>query len=129
MLVDGKRLAGDGRLIDLQESIFCYNAAVGGNDGTLFAVSGAMANLFDFTHFFDLENITRHNFWCFNFLKLAVAENSCLESERLLQFFDNGTGLEFLNETDTGVEQKQSANNTEVDPVLKTGSKNGGSLR
>lgn len=35
MLVNSKRLASDGRLIDLEESIFGNNAAVGGNNSTL----------------------------------------------------------------------------------------------
>jgi len=30
--------------------------------------------------------------------------------------------LELLNETDGGVEQEKTTDNTEIDPVLKTGS-------
>lgn len=36
--------------------------------------------------------------------------------------------MEFLNETDKGVEQEQSANDTEIDPVLETGGQNSSSL-
>jgi hypothetical protein len=33
-----------------------------------------------------------------------------------------------LDETDASIEQEQGANDTEVDPILKTSSKNSGSL-
>ena len=80
------------------------------------------------THFFDLEDITRNDFWSLNLLKLAVTEDSGLESKSLLQLLDDGASLEFLDETDASVEQKQGADDTEVDPILETGSKNGSSL-
>ena len=35
MLVDSERLPSNGRLVDLEESIFGNNTAIGGNDGTL----------------------------------------------------------------------------------------------
>ena len=80
------------------------------------------------TYLFDLKNITRDDFCSFNFLELTVTKNSGLESESLLQFGDDGTCLVFLNETDSGVEQEQGADDTEVDPILKTGSKHGSGL-
>lgn len=105
MLVDCERLTGDGGLIDLQESIFGNDSAVGWDNGT----------------FFDLKNVTGNDFWCFNLLKLTITENRGLESESLFQLLDDGTGLEFLDETDTGVENEQSADDTEIDPILETG--------
>jgi hypothetical protein len=80
------------------------------------------------SHLFDLKDITRDNFGSFDFGETTVAENDSLESERLLQFFDNGTSLEFLNETDASVEQQETADNTEIHPVLETSSKNSGGL-
>jgi hypothetical protein len=61
-------------------------------------------------------------------LQFSVTKTGSLEGECLLQFFDNGTGLIFLNETNSSVKQEQSANDTEIYPILKTGSENGGSL-
>ena len=50
----------------------------------------------------------------------SVTENNSLESESLLQFVDNGTSLEFLDETNSSVEQKKTADDTEIDPILET---------
>lgn len=61
-------------------------------------------------------------------MHLTITENGSLKSESLLQFGDDGTGLVFLDETDEGVKQEKGANDTEIDPILKTGSKNGSSL-
>lgn len=79
-------------------------------------------------YLFDLQNVAGDDFWGLDFLELAVTENGSLERERLLQFGDDGAGLEFLDEADGGVEEQQSADDTEVDPVLETGSEHGGSL-
>jgi hypothetical protein len=112
MLVDGERLTGKGGLIDLEESIFGNNATVGGDDSTLL----------------NLEDITGNDLGSLDLLEGTVTENDSLESESLLQLVDNGTGLVFLEETDTGVKQEQSANDTEIDPILETGSENSSSL-
>lgn len=112
VLVDGERLTGDGGLINLEESALGNDATISGNDGTLL----------------NLQNITRDDLGSLNFLKGTVTENDSLESESLLEFFDNGTSLEFLNETNTGVEHEKTADDTEIDPVLKTGSQNSSSL-
>jgi hypothetical protein len=48
MFVDGKGLASNGRLIDLEESIIGNNAAICGNDGTLHKFLLVLAHL----HFF-----------------------------------------------------------------------------
>jgi hypothetical protein len=57
------------------------------------------------THLLKLENITGNDLRSFNFEKTTVTENDSLESESLFQFVDNGTSLEFLDETDSGVKQ------------------------
>jgi hypothetical protein len=112
VLVDSERLASDGGLINLEESVLSDNATVGGDDRTLL----------------NLQDIARDNFGGLNLLEGTVTENDSLESESLFEFFDNGTSLEFLDETDSGIEQEQSANDTEIDPVLETGGQNSGSL-
>lgn len=88
----------------------------------------SVGNALNETHLFNLEDITGDNFGSLNLLEGTVTENNSLESEGLLQLLDDRTSLEFLNETDTGVEQEQGANDTEIDPILKTGSQNSGSL-
>ena len=40
----------------------------------------------------------------------------------LLELVDDGTSLVFLDETDSGVEKQQTADDTKIDPVLKTSS-------
>ena len=112
VLVDGERLAGDGRLIDLEESVFGDNATVGGDDGTLL----------------DLEDITRDDLGRLDLGERAVTEDSGLEGERLLELGDDGTGLVFLDETNEGVEQEQTADDTEIDPILETGGEHSGGL-
>jgi hypothetical protein len=113
MLVDSERLASDGRLINLEEGVLGNDAAVGGNDGTLL----------------NLQDITRNDLRGLNLLEGAVTEDNSLESQSLLQFVDNGTGLVLLEETNAGVEQQKTANDTEIDPILETGSKDGSSLQ
>lgn len=112
VLVDGERLTGDGRLVDLEESIFGNDTAISGDDGTLL----------------NLEDITGNDLGGFDFEQATVTEDDSLQSESLLQFVDNGTSLEFLNESDSSVKQEQRANDTEINPVLKTSSQDGGSL-
>ncbi len=80
------------------------------------------------THFLNLQDIARNDLGGLDLLEGAVTENDSLESEGLLQLFDNGTSLELLDETNAGVEQEKTADDTEIDPVLETGSEDGGSL-
>jgi hypothetical protein len=75
-----------------------------------------------------LENITRNDLWSLDLKETTVTEDNGLESQSLLQLIDNGTSLVFLDETDKGVEQEQRTDDTEIDPILETGSKNGGGL-
>lgn len=112
VLVDSEGFTSDGGLINLEESIFGDDATVGGNNGALL----------------NLEDITGNNLGSLNLLEGAITENDSLEGKSLLEFLNNGTSLEFLNETNTSVKQEKSANDTEIDPILETGSENSGSL-
>ena len=80
------------------------------------------------THLLNLQDITGNNLGGLNLLEGTVTENDSLESKSLLQLLDNRTGLVFLNETNTGVKQQQGADDTEINPILETGSQNSGSL-
>ena len=82
----------------------------------------------NWTYFFNLENVTRNNLRSLHFEETSVTENNSLQGQGLLQLVDNRTGLEFLDETDSGVEEEKGANDTEIDPILKTCSKNSSSL-
>lgn len=75
-----------------------------------------------------MQDITGDDLGSIDFTEGAITKNGGLEGERLLQFFDDGTGLKFLDETDGGVEQQQSADDTEIDPIFETGSQDGGGL-
>lgn len=112
VLVDSEGLTGDGGLINLEESIFGHNATISGDNGTLL----------------NLKDITGNDLGGLNLLEGTVTEDNSLEGKGLLQFLDNGTSLELLDETDTGVKQQKSANDTEINPILETGSQNGSSL-
>ncbi|ROW03986.1 hypothetical protein VSDG_00847 [Cytospora chrysosperma] len=112
VLVDSERLASDGGLVNLQEGILGDNATVSGDDRTIL----------------NLENITGDNLGSLNLLQGTVTKDNSLQSESLLEFVDNAASLEFLDETDTGVEQKQGANDTEINPILKTSSQDGSGL-
>lgn len=76
----------------------------------------------------DLEDITGDDLRGLDLLERAITQNNGLEGKRLLKLLDDGTSLELLDETDGGVEDEQGANDTEINPVLKTGSENGGGL-
>lgn len=82
-----------------------------------------------YSHLLDLEDITRDDIRGINLLEGTITENNSLEGESLLEFVDNGTGLEFLEETDACVEEQETADNTEIDPIFETGSKDGSSLK
>jgi hypothetical protein len=112
VLVDGKRFTSDGGLIDLKEGILGDDATIGRDNGT----------------FLDLKNITGDDLGSLNLLEGTVTENNSLKSESLLQLVDDGTSLVFLDETNGGVEQQKGANDTEINPILETGGKNGSSL-
>lgn len=112
VLVDSERFTGDGGLIDLEIGILGDDATISGDDCT----------------FLNLQDIAGNDLRGLNLLEGTVTENNSLESEGLLQLVDNGTSLELLDETDSSVEKQQSDNDTEIDPILQTGSKNSSSL-
>jgi hypothetical protein len=131
VLVDSEGLTGNGGLIDLEEGVLGDDTTVCGDDGTL----DVDVNYDDVeqsnrvpTYLFNLEDVTRDDLWSLDFLKLAITKDGGLEGKSLFQLLDNGTGLIFLDETDASIEQEQGANDTEVDPILKTCSKNSGGL-
>jgi hypothetical protein len=110
VLVDSQRLASDGRLINLNEAALGNEATIGGDDGTLL----------------NLEDITGNNLGGLDLLESAVTEDNSLQSKGLLELFNDGSGLEFLDETNSCVQKKQSADDSEIDPILKTSGKNSG---
>ena len=81
------------------------------------------------SYLLELENITGDDLRSINLEETAITEDNSLKSQSLLQFIDNRTSLVFLDETNTSVEQEETANNTEIDPILKTGSQESGSLK
>jgi hypothetical protein len=96
MLVHGERLSGDGALVDLEEGILGDDPPVGRDNGTLF----------------HLEDVARNDFRGLQFAKCTISENNGFQGQRLLQLVDNGASLEFLDETNGGVEKKQRTNDT-----------------
>lgn len=65
VLVDGERLTGDGRLINLEESIIGDDATIGGNNGTLL----------------NLQDVTGDDLGGLNLLEGAITEDDSLEGE------------------------------------------------
>ncbi|KUI57714.1 hypothetical protein VP1G_10929 [Cytospora mali] len=112
VLVDSQRLTSDGGLVNLQESILGDNATISGNDRTVL----------------NLENITGNDLGSLKLLQGTVTKDNSLQGESLLEFVDNATSLEFLDETNTGVKQKQGTDDTEINPILKTSSQDSSSL-
>jgi len=80
------------------------------------------------THLLNLEDITGNDLWGLNLEQTTITENDGLQGESLLELVDDRAGLEFLDETNCGVEQKQGADDAEIDPVLETGSEHSSSL-
>jgi hypothetical protein len=112
VLVDSKGFTSDGGLINLEEGILGDNATVGGDNGTLL----------------DLEDITGNDLRSLDLEETAITKNNSLERKSLLELSDDGTGLELLDETNTGVEEQETTDDTEINPILETGSENGSSL-
>jgi hypothetical protein len=63
VLVDSERLASDGRLINLEESVLGNDTAIGGDDGTLL----------------NLQDIAGDDLGGLNLLESTVTENNSLE--------------------------------------------------
>jgi hypothetical protein len=132
VFIDCERLASNGRLIDLEKGIVGNNATISGDNGTLkvkFNIFLSVGRVQLLVYLFNLEDITRNNLGSFNLEEAAITKDNCLKSECLFQFVDNGSGLVFLDETNSRVKKEQSANDTEIYPILKTCGENGSSLR
>ncbi|PTD13270.1 hypothetical protein FCULG_00004147 [Fusarium culmorum] len=112
VLVDSERLSSDGGLINLAEAALGNETTISRNNGSLF----------------DLEDVTGNDFRGLDLLESAITEDNSLESKSFLELLDNGTSLVLLNEANTCVKKEKSANDTEINPVFKTSSKNGGSF-
>jgi hypothetical protein len=105
VLVDSEGLASDGRLINLEIGILSDDAAIGGNDSTLL----------------NLQDIAGNDLGGLDLLESTVTENNSLERKSLLQLVDNRTSLEFLNETDSGVEKEETPKSTQSSrPAART---------
>ena len=68
-------------------------------------------------------DVTRHNFTGQDGLFLAVTDDSCLHGNVTTERSDDIGSLLLLVPTDNGVEHKNTDNDTEIDPVTKTSSK------
>jgi hypothetical protein len=75
-----------------------------------------------------LEDISGNDLRSLDLGETTITEDNGLQGQSLFQFIDNRTCLVFLNETDSGVEHKQGANDTEINPILKGGGEKSGSL-
>ena len=88
-----------------------------------------MSRASEFTYFLNLENVTWDDFRSLNLEEAAIAKDDGLQCKSFLQLVDDRTCLEFLDKSDSGVEEEKGANDTEINPILKTGREYGGSLR
>ena len=80
------------------------------------------------THIFDLEDITGDDHGSFDLKEPTVTEDDGLERQSLLELVDDRPRLEFLDETDGGVEEEQGADDTKVHPILESGGEYGSGL-
>ena len=74
--------------------------------------------------YLDDENITRNEITGRDFLFLTISDDSCFECDISLKFSDDITSLLFLIPSNKGVEEQDSDNDTEIDPILKTSCEN-----
>ncbi|KXT13275.1 hypothetical protein AC579_2498 [Pseudocercospora musae] len=72
--------------------------------------------------FLDDDDVAWNDFASLDILFLSVANDGRLHGNVALEFRNNICGLLFLVPTDDGVEQQNSDNDAEIDPVTKTGS-------
>lgn len=79
-------------------------------------------------YLFNLQNVTGNDLGGLDLEQTTITEYHSLEGKGLLELVDNRSGLEFLDESNTGVEQQESADDTKVDPILEPSSKNSRSL-
>lgn len=72
--------------------------------------------------FLDNDDITRNQFTGEDGLLLVVTDDGSLHGNVTLERSDDISSLLLLVPTDNGVEQQDTANDTEINPILKTGS-------
>lgn len=73
----------------------------------------------------DDNNVTGNELTSEDSLLLVVTDNSRLHGDVTLEGSDDIGGLLFLVPTDNGVKKKNTADDTEIDPILKTGGEKG----
>jgi hypothetical protein len=76
----------------------------------------------------DDDDVTGDELTGENGLLLVVTNDDCLHGNVTLERGDDIGGLLFLVPTDNGVEQQDTANDTEVNPILETGSEKSSEL-
>lgn len=79
MLVDGKGLASNSGLVNLEESIVGDNATISWNNSTLVCLviwHDVMASWW--TYFLDLKNVAWNDLRSLNFKKTTIAEDNSL---------------------------------------------------
>jgi len=76
----------------------------------------------------DDDNVTGDELTGENGLLLVVADDNCLHGNVTLEGGDDISGLLLLVPTNNGVEQQDTANDTEVNPILETGSEKSSEL-
>lgn len=147
-LVDGERLSSDGRLISGNDGVTLVSNALAlvtlgilRASWVLFWVqSMLLAQLLvllevlwvfvvanetsvggaDLT-FLNDDNVTGDDLASLDLLFLTITNDGCLHGNVTLEFCDNISSLFFLVPTNDGVEHKNGDNDTEIDPITKTG--------
>jgi len=147
-LVDGERFSGDGRLISGNKRValvgntltFIFSVLLFRAGWVLFGVEHVLlAQLLvlgeilwyivvaddtgigrDGLTFFDDDDITGNKFTSKDTLLLTLTDTSGLHGNVTLERSDDIGGCLFLVPTDGGVEEKNTNNNTQIDPVTQT---------
>jgi hypothetical protein len=73
VLINGERFSGNGRLINLDESVLGDDATIGRDNGT----------------FLDLNNVTGNDFGSLDFQESTVSKSDSFKGKSFLQLFDN----------------------------------------
>lgn len=155
VLVDGERLSGDGRLVSGNKRVALRDGAllidvlivlfvfrVGSVveevlllhlEVTLEVFGGVVvADETDISGdglaFLDDDDITRDDFAGENGLLTAVTDNGGLHGNVTTERSDDVGSLLFLVPTDESVEKKNTADDTEIDPIAETGGEQGSNL-
>jgi len=119
VLGNGKRLAGERRLVNLEITLGSFTGGtntketrIGRND---------IAKTED-------NNVTGNKVTDVDLDELAITPGAGLESEGLTKSIKSGLGLGFLDETDESVDEEQTGDNSKVGPVPHDGGNDHGDL-